>query len=244
MAPKTINLDLLNRFDFEKPPVGVKYSSRPPASIDRLDEKLALCEMLKRAQEGNAFYADAQNQACPAGAYVLGQEDIGKKYLNGEFGAALKIFDSPRAAARLYHYIPKIKKTVVDYVSLAPLDKLQFDPDVLLILADPDQTEVLLRAMSYRDGTMWSSRYSPAIGCAWLFVYPYLSGKINYNMTGLGHGMKRRNLFPRGHQIIAIPFNRLPAIMDALNEMEWVLPAYKPDGLEFVGGVIKKLGLD
>ena len=239
-----INLDVFNGFDFERPPVGVKYSSTPPVSIDRLDEKLALCEMLKTAQAGNAFYADVQNHACPAGTYVLGQEDIEKQYLSGEFGAALKIFDSPRAAARLYHYIPKIEKGVANYVSLAPLDKLQFNPDVLLILARPDQTEVLLRAMSYRDGKMWSSRYSPAIGCAWIFIYPYLSGKINYSMTGLGHGMKRRKLFPEGHQIIAIPFDRLPAIMDALNEMEWVLPAYKPDGLEFVGGVIKKLGLE
>ena len=244
MEKNRLDLAILNNFDFEKPPVGVKYSSAPPDSINRLDGKLALCEMLKKAQEGDIFYADPLNHACGAGTYVLGQEDIHEQFLNGQFGASLRIFDSPRAAARLYHYIPTIKRGVVNYVSLAPMDKMQFNPDLLLIFARPDQSEILLRAMSYRTGKMWSSRYSPAIGCAWLFVYPYLSGEINYSITGLGHGMKRRNLFPPGNQIIAIPFDELPVILESLKEMEWEPPAYKPDGLEFVDQVKKDLGLE
>ena len=67
---------------------------------------------------------------------------------------------------------------------------------------------------------------------------------MNYSVTGLGHGMKRRSLFPPGNQIIAIPFDKMPEILDSLKKMEWELPAYKPDGLEFVGRVLKDLGLE
>jgi uncharacterized protein (DUF169 family) len=238
------NLAIFNQINFEAPPVGVKLTSKPPESLDRLDENLALCEMLKKAQEGHAFYADARNHTCGAGAYVLGQVDIHDPYQSGEFGAALKIFDSPRSAGRVYHYIPKIAKGVANYLSLAPLDKLDYDPDVLVCLSRADQTEILLRAMSYRTGEMWSSRYSPVIGCAWIVVYPYLTGQLNYSITGLGHGMKRRKLFPEGKQIVAIPFDRLSDIIEALKEMPWVLPAYEPGGNDFVRQVITELGLE
>ena len=204
---------------------------------------MAFCEMLKTAQEGNAFYADAKNHTCDAGLYVLGQADAPEQYLSGAFGAGLKIFAEPRAASKLYDYIPRIGKGVANYVAFAPLDRLTFDPDVLIILAHAGQTEIILRAMSYKTGTMWSSKFSPAIGCAWTYVYPYLSGELNYTITGLGHGMKRRRLFPEGMQIISIPLDVLPSMLQTLQEMPWVLPAYKADGAEFVRKLLVELGL-
>ena len=237
------NAAILDKFDFDVPPVGVKFLAKPPDMVERIDENMALCEMLKAAQDGNAFFADAENHTCEAGLYVLGQGDVAEPYISGEFGAGLKIFEDPRTAARLYHYIPKIGKGVVNYVALSPLDKLPFEPDVLIILADTNQTEILLRAMSYRTGKMWVSKSSPAIGCAWAFIYPYLTGELNYFITGLGHGMKRRKLFPEGRQIISIPFDLLSSLLETLQVMPWVLPAYKPDGLEFVRRLLDKLGI-
>ena len=126
----------------------------------------------------------------------------------------------------------------------SPLDRLSFEPDVVICLAGTDQTEIILRAMSYRTGEMWMSRYSGAMGCAWIFIYPYLTGQLNYIPTGLGHGMKRRKLFPEGRQIISIPFDRLPSLLQTLSDMPWVLPAYTPEGPEFIRRLRIELGLD
>jgi uncharacterized protein (DUF169 family) len=235
------DLAILDKFEFGVPPVGVKFLAKQPDMVERLDENMALCEMLKKAQEGNAFFVDKENHACDAGLYVLGQADAPEPFISGEFGSGLKIFEDARSASRLYHYIPRIGKGVVNYIALSPLNKLPFDPDVLIILSQTNQTEILLRAMSYRTGKMWSSRCSAAIGCAWIFVYPYLSGELNYTMTGLGHGMRRRKLFPEGHQIVSIPFDLLPSMLQALRDMAWVLPAYEPDGPEFVRRLLVKL---
>ena len=177
------------------------------------------------------------------GPYVLGQTDAPEPFISGEFGAGLKIFEDTRSASRLYHYIPRIGKGIVNYIAFSPLSKLPFDPDVLIILAKTSQTEILLRAMSYRTGKMWSSKYSAAIGCAWIFVYPYITGELNYTMTGLGHGMKRRKLFPEGQQLVSIPFDLLPSILQTLRDMPWVLPAFEPDGPEFVRRLLVKLGI-
>jgi uncharacterized protein (DUF169 family) len=243
MALTKKDLAMLDKFDFDIQPVGVKFLARRPDMVERLDENMAFCEMLKRAQEGNAFFADAENHTCEAGLYVLGQADALEPYVSGEFGAGLKIFEEARSASRLYSYIPKIGTGVVNYVAFSPLDKLPFDPDLLILLANTNQTEILLRAMSYRTGKMWLSKFSPAIGCAWTYIYPYLSGELNYNITGLGHGMKRRKLFPEGQQIISIPFDLLSSMLQTLQDMPWVLPAYKPDGSQFVRRLLIELGI-
>jgi uncharacterized protein (DUF169 family) len=243
MPLKKEDLTILDQFAFETPPVGVKFLPRLPEGLERLGENAALCEMLAKAQAGAAFYADADNHTCGAGAYVLGLKDVAAPFINGEFGAGLKIFEEPRAAGRLYHYLPRIEKGVVNYVAFAPLSRLSFDPDVLCILSDIRRTEILLRAFSYRTGKPWVSRFSPAIGCAWTLVHPYLSGELNYFMTGMGHGMKRRNLFPEGRQVVSIPFDLLPSLLQTLQVMPWVLPAYEPGGSAFVGRLLERLGI-
>ena len=237
------DLAILDKFDFDTQPVGVKFSVTQPDMLERLNENMALCEMLKRAQEGNAFFVDEKNHTCEAGLYVLGQADAFEPFISGQFGAGLQIFDGPRSASRIYLYIPKIARDVVHYVAFSPLDKLRFEPDLLVLLANTSQTEILLRAMSYRTGKMWVSKFSAAIGCAWTYIYPYLTGELNYSVAGLGHGMKRRNLFPEGRQIISIPFDLLSSLLQTLREMPWVLPAYKKDGKEFVRRILIELGI-
>ena len=234
---------ILDKFGFEVPPVGVKFLAERPDGLERLKEKMALCEMLKKAQEGNAFFADAENHTCEAGLYVLGQADISEPFASGEFGAGLKIFEAPRSASRLYLYIPKIARGIVNYVAFSAVDRLRFEPDLLILLASAHQTEIILRAMSYRSAKMWVSKFSAAIGCAWTFSYPFLTGELNYFVTGLGHGMKRRKLFPEGRQMISIPYDLLPSILQTLQELPWVLPAYRPDGPEFVRRLLNKLGI-
>jgi len=234
---------ILDKFGFEVPPVGVKFLAERPDGLERLKKKMALCEMLKKAQEGNAFFADAENHACEAGLYVLGQTDISEPFASGEFGAGLKIFEAPRSASRLYRYIPKIGRGIANYTAFSAVDKLRFEPDLLILLAHAHQTEIILRAMSYRSAKMWVSKFSAAIGCAWTYSYPFVTGELNYFVTGLGHGMKRRKLFPEGRQIISIPYDLLPSILQILQEMPWVLPAYQPDGSEFVRRLIDKLGI-
>jgi len=237
------DLAILDKFEFDVQPVGVKFLANRPDRIARLAENLALCEMLKRAQEGNVFFVDKENHTCEAGLYVLGQADAPEPYTSGEFGAGLKIFEEARSASRLYHYIPRIGKGVANHIAFSPLSELPFDPDVLIILAKTSQTEILLRAMSYRTGKMWLSKYSPAIGCAWIYVYPYVTGELNYTITGLGHGMRRRKLFPEGYQLVSIPFDLLPSMLQALRDMPWVLPAFETDGPEFVTRLLVKLGI-
>ena len=244
MILKKSDFTILEKFAFESQPVGIKYLSHAPEKIERLSKNLTLCEMLKAAQGGQLFYTDVKNHTCDGGAYILGQADVPEQVKNGEFGAGLGLFQDARTASRIYNYLPRIRKGIADYVSFSPLNQLQDDPDVLLILAKPPQAEILLRASSYKTGHMWVSRYSSAVGCGWLFAYPYISGEINFIGTGFGSGMRRRKLFPEGMHLISIPFDLLPSMLQTLQEMPWVPPHFGPDGPEYVKTLRGRLGLD
>src|SRR4030042_863310 len=89
---------VLDKFGFDVKPVGVKFLTRRPDTVARLDENMTFCQMLKKAQEGNAFYADDANHTCDAGPYVLGRADISGSVINGEVGGGLKIYEEPRSA--------------------------------------------------------------------------------------------------------------------------------------------------
>jgi uncharacterized protein (DUF169 family) len=239
-----IDFSILDKFGFTIPPVGVKFTIKRPEGISRITEKMTLCQMIKWAQEGNAFFPELDDHTCDAGLYVMGMKDVETSYINGEYGTGLQVYESPRSGSRLYQHIYKIDKGTVNYVSLAPLGKLTFDPDVLLIMADTTQAEILLRASSYRTGDMWLSKYTPAMGCDWLLVYPYVSGEINHITTGLGFGMRRRHIFKEGMHFISVPFDKIQPLLETLAVMPWVPEPYKEDGLEYVRKLRVRLGLE
>ena len=136
-----------------------------------------------------------------------------------------------------------MEKGSVTCIAFAPLDKLLFEPDVMIFLADINQTWILMRALSYETGEMWQSRSSTVIGCSWIFVHPHLSREANLISSGLGFGMNRRKLFPENRHFVCIPLNKLPSVIRSLREMPWTPEAFKPGGQEFVKQLREKLGL-
>lgn len=213
-------LDILNKFEFERPPVGVKFTAARPRGLSRIDEIFDICEMLAVAQKGRAFYATAEDMSC-LGAMLLGMKEDDAAFESGMVGAKLGLYKEARANRRVYQVIPHARKGSVNYVSFAPLDKLDFEPDILIIMASVSQGEILNRARSYTSGEMWTAKGTPVVGCAWLYVEPYVTGEINFTVTGFGFGMKARQLFPEGRILMTIPWDRIPGMMQNLEEMEW-----------------------
>jgi len=219
------DLSIFNKFNFDRKPVGVKYLANKPGGIERLNKILDFCEMLTEAQEGSPFYATKEDFTC-VGPLLLGMVEHEPIFESGLVGPKLGVFKEARANRRIYQVIPRLPKGTVNYVAFSPLDKLSFEPDVLIVTATPSQAEILLRASSYTTGQMWSSKGTPVIGCAWLYIYPYVSGELNFTVTGFGHGMKARRLLPEGLILISIPWDLLPSMIDNLQDMEWVLHSY------------------
>jgi len=219
------DLSVFNRFNFERPPVGIKFLLNRPEGIKKLDKTLALCEMLPEAHKGEAFYATAEDFEC-VGPLVLGMVEPDAIFESGMVGPRLGIYQESRANRRVYPPVPTLAAGTVRYIVFSPLDKLTFDPDVLVCTATADQAEILLRAYAYTTGRMWQAKGTTVIGCAWLFIHPFVSGELNFTITNLGTGMKARQILPEGLVLVAIPYDLLPVMVENLQEMDWVLPDY------------------
>jgi len=231
MRPLTQDLSIFNKFKFKNPPVAVKFELFKPEGIERLDKKLALCEMVKEAQKrGTPFYFDKENEDC-FGKAPLGMEAMPPWGEGGYLGPKFEIFQDARANSRLYEHLPKFPLGTVNYVAMSTLDKLTFEPDLLILMATPNQTEIVMRSMAYSTGEIWESKKTGVLGCAWMYVYPYRSGKVNYIPTGLTFGMKAHQVFEEGWMLISIPWDWISIITQNLKEMKWVLPSYT-DGRE------------
>lgn len=226
VRPLTQDLSIYGKFDFERPPVAVKFLHKKPDGIEQLDKTLAFCEMLKEAQQRQTpFYFSKTHEDC-SGKMPLGWIDTPPWAEAGKIGEKFEIFQEPRANHRLYKHFPKFSPGVVNYVAYSRLDKLTFEPDLLILVTKPSQAEIVLRAMSFSTGEVWQPRATSVLGCSWLYVYPYMSGNVNYMITGMHFGMKARQVFPEGLILISIPYNWIPTITQNLKEMKWVLPAY------------------
>ena len=222
---------VLEKFDFERPPVGVKFSPVRPKGLKILAKPLDFCEMLVEAQNGQAFYVTKEDFTC-IGAMLLGMEEIDPRFESGQVGPKLGVFKDDRANRRIYQHLPRLPKNSIKYLSFAPLDKMTFEPDILIILASVSQAEIFNRARSYTTGEAWTAKATTVAGCAWLYIYPYLNGEINLTVTGFGFGMKARRLFPEGRILMTIPWDRLPEVLKNLGEIEMVPESYTlgPEG--------------
>ena len=227
MRPLQTDLSIFRRFNFENPPVGVTYLENLPPGIEKLNKSLAICEILREAQKSEtAFFISKENENC-VGKKMVGMDgQSGTSSLgSGQIGVEFGVFQDTRANLRLYPYLPRINRDI-NYIAFAPLDKITLEPDLLMLMGTVSQAEIVLRAMSYSTGEKWSSQMTGVAGCSWIFAYPYLSGKVNYIVTGMGFGMKAKQVFPEGRMLISIPYDWIPTITQNLKEMQWVLPSY------------------
>lgn len=230
MRPPQTDFSVYARFHFPRPPLGVKFLFFKPEGVPPLqqDTTLSLCEMLVEAQQaGKPFYfAKSFNEAC-VGKILLGMQEMEGFAESGQIGEKLGIFQEARANYAFYQHVPKFPRDAVNYVAFSPLDQLTYEPDLLVITADHRQAEIVMRSMTYSTGELYSSKTTPVMGCAWVFIYPFQSGKVNFIIPELVHGMKGRELFPKNTVVISIPYQWIPTMTRNLNEMTWHLPSHE-----------------
>ena len=124
MRPLQTDLSAFTRFNFERPPLGIKFLFFKPEGMVSLssDKSLSLCEMLVEAQScKKPFYFDRLYQETCVGRILLGMQDMEPFAESGQIGEKLQIFQEARANYAFYQHVPKFANNIVNYVAFAPL---------------------------------------------------------------------------------------------------------------------------
>jgi len=221
MKPKTLDYSVFDKFSFERKPVGVKFLPYKPEGIARLNKSLYFCQMFKEAQTRQPFYVQQEDFHCTE-PLTLGMADPDPVLLSGLVGETDDLYEELRANQKIYQIVPRMLKGSVKTVVFAPIDQMAYDPDVLIITTDSvDQARIIMRASVYSTGEAWSTKGTPVLACSWLYVYPYISGEVNYMVTGMSMGMQTLKVLPQGLELISLPWPKLPMIIRNLKNMNW-----------------------
>ena len=209
---------ILDKFNFELAPVGIKYLfKKPPKDIPKYEGKVNICEAPAAAAKGKAFYNSLSEFSCVA-PIILGMIDKDTVYEAGLMGQKYEIFDEPRDNKKLYQYAPRFPNGSIRYVLFAPLDKMTFNPDILFVHANGQQARILMRASGYSNTKIWHATAAAALTCSFMFVHCVQQSEINFAVTPVGMGGK---VYPDGTWLISFPYEVLPALIWSLENMNW-----------------------
>jgi uncharacterized protein (DUF169 family) len=211
------------------PAVAIQYLPVKPENTEYCEKKLAFCQFVREAQKtGSKFYISKENDAC-YGKMVLGMIPKPPVTASGQAGLDFGIYKTRSACMKLYQKLPVLVPGAVNYVVFAPLSICDFNPDLIVIFADIEKAEIIMRATTYISGDFWESISTPVLSCCWMYAYPLISGKVNHITTGFYHGLRRRKTIKAGLRMISIPFNKIDEVVASLDEMDWTTIAFRED---------------
>jgi len=142
--------ELLN---FRGSSVAIALRNEKP-NLDELDTKKKFCEMLNDPWlNDKSFYTTAEQHACDGGAYHLGLKEMPEEMKSGEFlYKKVGLFGSAKAARRFFLSNIGVEPGTVRYVYFSPLEKANFEPDVVVIVCNAKEGMEIIEASAYETG--------------------------------------------------------------------------------------------
>ncbi len=202
--------------------VGVALFKREediPKDLESLERPFSYCQMIETARlQGTSFLARADYHECKMGASSLGlincPEDIASGTL---YFDRLQKCETKETGVTVYEAMPNLPEgsTIATYV--APLEKIEVNPDVIIFVGSPIQARRVTQAMIYRSGGR--STFSTAgmqSFCADATVSPYLKGELNISL-GCDGSAWFANL-DDDSVVVGIPFSMMEGICTTLRD--------------------------
>ncbi len=203
----------------ENEPVAIKWSVKEPKNVEKEEGKSRFCTKLEKAMKGEMFYATAEEEECMGGARYSGLKDMRELPANAQSGAFLVprgLYKDIPAVQRSWKNDINIKPGIFNAVIFAPLNKAEFDPDVVFIVCNAKQGMEILHANAYDSGAHGLGADAVPVCCS-MAATPYMTGKVTYGFGDVG---ARKNMDINQEDImVSIPASDLSRIVSNLKEM-------------------------
>ena len=210
---------LIDFLKLENEPVAIKWSVKEPKNVEKEECKSSFCTKLEKAMKGKMFYSTLEEEGCMGGARYSGLKDMREYPANVQSGA----FMVPRG---LYKDIPAVQRSrknetyinpgIFNAIIFTPLNKAEFEPDVIFMVCNAKQGMEILHVNAYDSGEHGLGADAVPI-CSSMAATPYMTGKVTY---GFGDVAARKNMDINQEDImVSIPGSDLSRIVSNLGEM-------------------------
>ena len=211
-------------------PVAFRFATKKeeiPPGMEKIDRTIRHCAMIGLARkEGKIFYATSENHECNGGAWSLGLREITETLKNGEFYYKLGKFESSAACKRTIERVPHLDTGETYATMYAPLEKAPFDPQVVIIVANPWAMLKLSQSVLFRLGGRIKAEFAGIQSvCADACTQTYLNGKVNFSLGC--DGSRKYSGIDDAELVMGIPAEILPEIIEALKIVA-AAPGSKP----------------
>ncbi len=188
----------------------------PAAPMPR--EKLRYCQSLMAARRGKTLLMPARCHACPDGTTILGLTEIPAKLASGELYIRFGKLATIEAAKQMVAERPRLEPRSIQATMVAPLAQALLPPDVIAVIAQPEQMMWLCMAASYTTGKRFEFKVSGYNAqCVETTLFPYTSGKINISLGC--YGCRASSDIGDDLMFMGIPAQEMPGLILGLEAL-------------------------
>jgi uncharacterized protein (DUF169 family)/NAD-dependent dihydropyrimidine dehydrogenase PreA subunit len=193
--------------------------SAPLPPVPQPRSKLRFCQSLMAARRGKSLLMPANCHACPDGTTTLGLTEMPPKLASGELYLLFGKLASLEAARRMIAERPHLAPRSIQATLVTPLVEAVYPPDVVAVIAQPEQMMWLCMAASFYTGQRFDFKVSGYNAqCVETTLIPYTSGKINMSLGC--YGCRASSDVGDDLLFMGIPIAELPGIVRGLEALE------------------------
>jgi len=196
-------------------PVAATYSMAPPSGA--APGRHRVCDAFVCARDGDVIDLTAESSACHGGTWHLGlgpppsgeADKATKEFLvHGE-----KLFCSIAAMRRMQTLTAPPPSGLAEHVVLAPLERAEFRPDVVLFIGNAEQACRLVTLDQYDTGIPPRLEMAGAT-CHQALAYSVMTGELNVSL--MDYTSRRIKGYAPTDLIVSIPYHRLHGVMRSI----------------------------
>ena len=193
---------------------GEPLPERTKHPLKDLNVKVATCQAIAMARRyGWAVAVGEEDISCPLAAVVFGFRRASEFYVKGQACAGMYT-ETEEAGMVSEEQVEKFSFGEYEYILVAPLHRTAFEPEVIIIYANPAQVVRLLTAALWKSGGRLTSSFGGRIDCAEEIIVPLRSGKCEVILPCYGD---RIFAHTQDHEMaFSIPVTRVAEIMEGL----------------------------
>ena len=194
---------------------GEHLPERVKHPLKDLNIKVATCQAIAMARRyGWVLAVGEADISCPLTAVVFGFRQASEFYLRGQACAGMYT-ETDEAGTRSEEQVEKFSLGEYEYILMAPLHRTDFEPEVIVIYANPAQVLRLLTAALWKSGGRLTSSFGGRIDCAEEIIVPLRSGECEVILPCYGDRIFAQT---QDHEMaFSIPISRVAEIVEGLS---------------------------